>query len=345
MKVLSGFLSGALMVILFAAIIPKVTEFESVGESIRSMNPATVVVMFLVALVIRVVLALAYTVLTPGLSLWRSLIAREASSAVSNVIPGPSGTAAQYVILRSWGVSVERFARATLAVSVSTDVLILAAPGGFFVLWAVLGMPASTGGDHTWGLGLAAIIVSVISISVVAAVGSSVKLADWLGRAGQACVNPFRRLAGKPRITHWPEKTVALRADLIDVLRERGGSLLSCVGSGYLLNGVLLVGALYACGATKEQLPLSLGLLLYAVGRVFTIVQITPGGVGVTEIAYTAVYTAVLGQSAQAEIVAGVLVYRALTYLLPIVTGAFAYVIWRFMRRSELREEAAVEVS
>ena len=33
--------------------------------------------------------------------------------------------------------------------------------------------------------------------------------------------------------------------------------------------------------------------------------------------------------------IAGVLVYRALTYLLPIITGAFAYVIWRVMRRLE----------
>ena len=81
--------------------------------------------------------------------------------------------------------------------------------------------------------------------------------------------------------------------------------------------------------------------MLYAVGRVATIVQITPGGVGITEIVYTAVYVAVLGDAAQPYVVAGVLIYRALTYLLPIITGAFAYVIWRVMRRHEAREAAA----
>src|SRR4051812_29954218 len=135
LKVLSAALSGGLVVLLFAAIIPKVTEFESVGESIRSIAPATVVLMLIMALAIRVVLAASYSVLTPGLSLWRSLVAREASSAVSNIIPGPSGTAAQYAILRSWGVGLERFARATVAVSVSTDVLIMAGPGLFFIGW------------------------------------------------------------------------------------------------------------------------------------------------------------------------------------------------------------------
>ena len=343
LKVFSAALSGALVVLLFVAIIPKVTEFGSIGDVLRSMHPLTVVFLFVIAVIIRVVLAAAYAVLTPGLSLWRSLIAREASSAVSNVIPGPSGTAAQYVILRSWGVSLERFARATVAVSVSTDVLIFAAPGAMFVGWVLRGMPAAKGGEHTWAFGLAAVIVSVVSITLVGAVAGSIGFAHLLGRVGQACVNPFRRLFGKPSIADWPERTAELRADLIEELHRRGGQLMACVMSGYLLNGLLLVACLWACGITEEEMSLTLGLLLYSIGRIATIVQITPGGVGVVEIAYTAVYVSVLGESAHDSVVAGVLVYRALTYLLPIVTGAFAYLIWRIMRRTELRHEAAGE--
>jgi putative heme transporter len=343
LKVLSAALSGGLVVLLFAAIIPKVTEFESVGESIKSIAPATVVLMLITALAIRVVLAASYSVLTPGLSLWRSLVAREASSAVSNIIPGPSGTAAQFAILRSWGVGLERFARATVAVSVSTDVLIMAGPGLFFIGWTLVGQPAAEGGQHAWAFGIAAVFLSAVSILVVVAIASSVKLATRLGRWAQACVNPLRRLFNKPKLTTWPDQMVAMRADLVEELRRDGIRLLACVVGGYLLNGVLLVMCLWACGASRDELPLSLGLMLYGVGRIATIVQITPGGVGITEIAYTAVYTAVLGDSAQAAIVAGVLVYRMWTYLLPIITGAFAYVIWRVMRRRERRAGEAAE--
>ena len=341
LKVLSAALSGGLVVLLFAAIIPKVTEFESVGESIRSIAPATVVLMLIMALAIRVVLAASYSVLTPGLSLWRSLVAREASSAVSNIIPGPSGTAAQYAILRSWGVGLERFARATVAVSVpptcsSWRDLDSSSSGGRS--W---GSRPPQGGQHAWAFGIAAVFLSAVSILVVVAIASSVKLAARLGRWAQACVNPLRRLFNKPKLTTWPDQMVAMRADLVDELRRDGIRLLACVVGGYLLNGVLLVMCLWACGASRDELPLSLGLMLYGVGRIATIVQITPGGVGITEIAYTAVYTAVLGDSAQAAIVAGVLVYRMWTYLLPIITGAFAYVIWRVMRRRERRAAEA----
>ena len=98
LKVASGVLSGGLIVLLFAAIVPKITEYQSVGDSLKAMDPWTVVLMLAMPLLIRVVLAASYAVVMPGLSLWRSLIAREAPSAVSNVIPGPSGTAAQWAI-------------------------------------------------------------------------------------------------------------------------------------------------------------------------------------------------------------------------------------------------------
>ena len=160
-----------------------------------------------------------------------------------------------------------------------------------------------------------------------------------LGKVAQAGVNPFRRLFGKPRITSWPDSCVGMRADLLDTLRLDGIKLLATVIGGYLLNGLLLVACLYACGISRSQMPLTLGLMLYAIGRIATIVQITPGGVGITEIAYTAVFSAVLSDSSQPAIVAGVLVYRALTYALPIVTGAFSYLIWRVMRRHEIHEE------
>ena len=340
-KVLSAAISGGLIVLLFAAIIPKVADFDGVWQSVQDMPPSVLVLMLVMALAIRVLLAEAYVVLTPGLAFFRSLVAREASSAVSNVIPGPSGTATQFLILRSWGVSAETYAQATVVVGVATNVLIFSAPGILFAVWALLGMPAATGGDHAWAFGVGALALSIVAVTVVVAVSRSVRMAAALGKAGQACVNPFRRLTGKGKVTTWPQRCVELRAGTVAHLRRHGVGLWACTFGGYALNGVLLVTCLWACGISESQMPLSLGLLLYAVGRISTVVNITPGGVGVVEIAYTAVYVSVLGESAHDSVVAGVLVYRALTYLLPIITGAIAYVVWRVMRRHELRAEEA----
>jgi uncharacterized membrane protein YbhN (UPF0104 family) len=158
-------------------------------------------------------------------------------------------------------------------------------------------------------------------------------------------VNPFRRIAGKPRITEWPDRARSLRADTLDLVRGHATVLAICIGGGYLINGFLLVGSLWACGVTGSEMPMTMGLFLYAVGRLATIVPITPGAIGVAEVAYTAVYVAVLGEESQSTVVAGVLVYRALTYALPLVTGVISYIVWRIMRHREIHEAAAAGAS
>src|SRR6185295_1911237 len=215
MKVLSAGLSGGLLVLLFAVIIPELGSMSEVWDAIASMSPATFVVLLIGGLLIRVLLAAAYPPLIPGLSFVRSLIARESSSAVSNVIPGPSGTATQYVVLRSWGVSTERFAGATVSVSVITDALLFAAPGVLLVLWVLLGQPAKQQSHQVWLIGVITLALTAVTVTLVVAVARSERLARLLGRVGQACVNPVRRLARKDPFTNWPERASDLRVDTL----------------------------------------------------------------------------------------------------------------------------------
>jgi uncharacterized membrane protein YbhN (UPF0104 family) len=340
MKVLSAALSGGLLVLLFLVIVPALGSLSGVWAAISSMSVLTFSVLLLAALVIRLLLAAAYPPVIPGLSFVRSLIARESSSAVSNVVPGPSGTATQYVVLRSWGVSTERFAGATVSVSVLTDALVFAAPGLLFVLWVALGRPAEQGSEHVGLIGAITLVVAVVTAVLVTAVARSERLAAFLGRLGQRCINPFRRVLGKERVTTWPDRARELRNTTLGLVRGNARVLAGCIGGGYLLNGLLLVGCLWACGIEAAVMPVSLGLFLYSIGRLLTIVPITPGAVGVAEVVYTAVYVAVLGEQSQDTVVAGVLVYRALTWGLPLVTGAIAYCAWRIMRHREIHAMA-----
>lgn len=340
LKVLSAALSGGLIVLLFAVIIPTLTSMGDVWDAIASMAPRTVVGLVLVALLIRLLLAISFAVIVPRLSVFRSGVSKEAATAVSNIIPGPSGTAAQYVILRSWGVTTERFAGATATIGVLSNALVMVAPGVFWLIWVLLGMPASGRSDWVWLVGVVAITVSVATVALVTAVFGSEKLAARIGRVGQRLVNVPRRWFGKPALVSWPDQVVALRTSTLAELDAHLVSLGSCILAGYLANGVLLVASLWACGVSHRDLPLSLGLTLFAIGRLATIVPITPGGVGVAEVVYTAVYVAVLGEASKDQVLAGVLVFRALTYALPLVTGAVSYVIWRVLRLRERRDLA-----
>jgi uncharacterized protein (TIRG00374 family) len=63
--------------------------------------------------------------------------------------------------------------------------------------------------------------------------------------------------------------------------------------------------------------------------RLLSALPITPGGVGVVELGYVAAMGAGQPDLVQAQIVAATLVFRAITYLLPIPLGIVTWLYWR----------------
>ena len=112
---------------------------------------------------------------------------------------------------------------------------------------------------------------------------------------------------------------------------------------------MILLVALRGLGVGDE-----LGLVEFA--RVYFVVTLlssfvpVPGGVGVVEAGLTGALVAAGVEPSTA--LAGVLIYRLLTYVVPIILGALLYAAWRFdvarrrdpvRRRIELREPAVIE--
>ena len=74
--------------------------------------------------------------------------------------------------------------------------------------------------------------------------------------------------------------------------------------------------------------------------RLVSALPITPGGVGVVELGLTVSLQVAAGVDAfDAKIAAAVLVFRTITFILPIPLGALAYMYWR--RSTSWRRSAA----
>ena len=85
-------------------------------------------------------------------------------------------------------------------------------------------------------------------------------------------------------------------------------------------------------GISNAEVSWEEALAAFAFIRLLSAVPLTPGGLGVVELGLTAALTAAGGDDAQ--VVAAVLVYRALTFVLPIPFGAVAYFWWRREKRT-----------
>ena len=101
---------------------------------------------------------------------------------------------------------------------------------------------------------------------------------------------------------------------------------------------VLLV-ALRHVGVAQDDLSWIAVFAAFAFVRLISALPLTPGGVGVVELGYAAVMTIGLDDITSAKVVAAILVFRAVTYLLPIPLGLVSYVVWRFNTTWKMTDE------
>jgi putative heme transporter len=97
---------------------------------------------------------------------------------------------------------------------------------------------------------------------------------------------------------------------------------------------VVLLVALRDVGVSNAEVGWAEVLAVFAFARLATAIPFTPGGVGFVEAVLIGGLTAAGGD--RAEVTAAVLVYRALTWGLPILVGVACYLWWR---RSSIRPE------
>jgi uncharacterized membrane protein YbhN (UPF0104 family) len=98
---------------------------------------------------------------------------------------------------------------------------------------------------------------------------------------------------------------------------------------GSLTLWLVLLASLRGVGLSQSQVSWQTCLAAFAFVRLLTVLPVTPGGVGVTELGLVGIMTAGTDHRFAGQVTAAVLLYRAVTYLMPIPGGALAWVWWR----------------
>jgi uncharacterized protein (TIRG00374 family) len=233
-------------------------------------------------------------------------------------------------MLRSWGFYTEQFARSWLFTSSLTNFMVVVGPvAGVLIALAI--------GDASWKLMLLGLIAVALSVTAVVIVWMMVRKAAFAFKVGALAGRFVRWGAGvvrkRPSERDFAEAAVGFRDGLIELWSNRGGRIVAAVVAVYVGNGIILAISMRAVGLGTDQIPIGAVAVVYTVVRLLTIVNITPGGVGVVEALYTAAFLVVTGGEDQSEIVAGVILFRGLTYAGPIILGSIALLVWR-MRKS-----------
>jgi uncharacterized membrane protein YbhN (UPF0104 family) len=135
------------------------------------------------------------------------------------------------------------------------------------------------------------------------------------------------RLVRRPPVAGWELATVKFRTRTLDLVEHRWVAITAATLVSHLSLFLVLLVTLRHVGVSEDEVGWAQALAVFAFARLATAIPLTPGGAGVVEAVLIGGLVAAGG--AKPEVVAAVLVYRALTWLLPIPIGVGCYLWWR----------------
>jgi putative heme transporter len=330
-----SFIFGLVVVVLiFTVAIPKFADYGDVWAAMKTLTPIEFWSLMALMLFNLYTYWLANQAGLIGMTLGQSAVMTQTSTTVANTMPagGALAIGMTAAMLNSWGFTAGEI---TLFVGVT----------GIWNIFAKLGLPmialvllVVTGHTNPGLVTAAAIGAVVLAVAVVllVLVFKSEELARRIGDALGRLFTSVRKVFRKPPVEGMGDKALKFRRETIILAKRRWFMLTWTTVLSQVTLFVVLLLALRHMGVAEAELSTTEAFAVYTFSRLLTAIPITPGGVGVIDLGYIAGLTAI-DNGEHAAIVAGVLIFRVLTYGIQIPIGAITYIIWR-RKKSWIRD-------
>ena len=330
-------LAPAFSLVLIAAVyfwfLPQFTSLSEVWASVQAMTTLQIAVLVVATIWNLATYQFVMVVTMPGMTLRQATVSTETTTAVSNTLVGGAAIALglTYSMNSSWGFSRSRTSVSLLTSGLWNNFAKLGLPVVALALLAFSATP-TPGRLLAGALGVAGLVAAVTVLwLVLRSRESAARVGVALGR----WVSALLRLVHRPPVHGWDLALTKFRDRTVLLLHARWHWLTLATLVSHLSLFVVLLLALRFSGVDADQVSWPEALAVFAFARLLTAVPFTPGGLGVIEVAMISGLAAAGGE--HAAVAAGVLVFRVLTYVLPIPLGVLTYVFWQ-RNRSWRRE-------
>jgi putative heme transporter len=343
-KVLRSAASAAVIAAAFGFALPRFASYHSVWHSLQAMTGLGAALVGIAAVASLASYWFGICAVLPSLRLRQAATVNLASNAVANTLPagGALGMGVSWAMLSSWGVGTEEYVLYTLVSGVWNVFARLGLP-----VLALLALLTVTRPDAV----LIASAAAGLALLAAAAAGlalllRSERFALWAGQVLQRAAGCACRLARRKAAPAIAGSLAGFRGRAAGLVAARGWRITVTTAAANVILWLVLLACLRGTGLSQAQVPWQTSLAAYAFVRLLTVLPITPGGLGITELGLVGVLAAGAGHRAAAQVTAAVLLYRAVTFLPPIPLGAAAFLAWRhapaLIRTAPSPEAAAV---
>jgi putative heme transporter len=318
-------LAVAVIAVVFAELLPRIANYGDVWAVVTRLSPLEITALVVVTAINLATFAPPWMAAIPGLGYWNATVLTQVSTALSIAVPGgdAAGIAASYAMLRRWGVARGAVAVAVVVTGVGNQLVNVLLP------LLALALLVMSGGSSpvlltAGSIGIAAILA--LSTAIVLVLRGE-RQAFAVGRRAEWFVNHVLALAHRPARHGWGDGLVRFRRETIELVARRWPALAGSMIVGHLAVFAVLLVALRATGVDAGEVGWVEALAAWGLIRLLSAVPVTPAGVGIVELGLS---SALVGFGAHnAEAVAAVLLYRALTVLPSLALGAVLGLTWR----------------
>src|SRR3954453_19020344 len=324
-RVLGPALSLVLIGAVFFWFLPQFTSLSAVWDSVQDMTAMQIGLLALATVWNLATYQFVMVTTTPGMKLRQAEVSTQTTTAVSNTVVGGAAIALglTYSMKSSWGFSRSRTSVSLLTSGLWNNFAKLGLPVIALALLAVTA-PPTPGRLLAGALGVAGLVVALVGLwLVLRSRQSAARVGVLLGR----WFSVLLRVVHRPPVRGWDQALTKFRDRTVLLLRARWYWLTLATVVSHLSLFLVLLLCLRFCGVSAAQVGWIEALAVYSFARLLTAIPFTPGGLGIIEFALIAGLSAAGGT--RSAVAAGGLVFRILTYVLPIPVGVLTYVFWQ----------------
>jgi putative heme transporter len=327
-RMVSTVASAVIVAAIFGLALPHFASYRSVWASVQTMTWPGVSLVVIAAAVSLVAGWLIICSVLPSVRLRQAAVVNLGSTAAANTLPagGVLAMGISWAMLSSWGVSAADYVLYTLVSGIWNVFGRLGLPVIALMITMTVSRPQA---------GLLAGAIAGLVLLVIVAVGFGFLLrSESLALRADAALWQVLRLAGRvARRTPPPSAAGCLqgfRERARGLLAARGWRITAATAVSSLALWLVLLASLRGVGLPQSVVPWQTSLAAFAFVRLLTVLPITPGGAGITELGLVSILGAGADHKVVGQVTAAVLLCRAATYLAPIPGGALACVAWRY---------------
>ncbi len=330
-KMLGTAASLGLVAAIFIFGLPRVASYRSAWVSIGLMTWPQALLVAVAALASFAASWLVICAVLPSIRLPQAAVVNLGSTAVANTLPagGVLAMGVSWAMFSGWKVSTADYILYTLVSGIWNVFARLGLPIIALLIIAISGQ-SETGLLIGSAVGLAFLIAFVAGFWLMLHSESFARrISDWLQTALVFACRLARRPQPSPRTASFCD----FRDRAAGLIARRGWRITIATTASNLALWLVLLASVRGLGLSQAQVPWQTSL---------AVLPITPGGAGITELGLVGTLAGGAGHGRAAQVTAAVLLYRAVTYLLPIPVGALACLAWRCTPSTRHRPRSAV---